>query len=74
MVGFEEKLVQVGKNLPADKDKALDAGVRNNALYHAQELMKECTPVKDFVAAGRLKVVAGVYSLQTGKVEWLARP
>ncbi|SDU07243.1 carbonic anhydrase [Stappia sp. ES.058] len=49
----------------------LDAATRQNVLYNVEKL-KAATPiVADAVAAGRVKVVGGVYDIATGKVEFL---
>jgi len=68
------KAVHVGKDLPPGKAEALAAAIRANALYQAEELARKSPVVRDFVAAGRARVVAGVYSLETGRIRWLEAP
>lgn len=63
--------VHTGDELPKDKDKAVEAAVRANVRYQAAQLSKNSPIVKDFVAARRVQVVAGVYDIKTGEVEWL---
>lgn len=65
--------VHTGRNLPTEKDAALAAAVRNNALYHATELAKRSAVIKDFERSGRIRIVTGVYSLKTGAVEWIEK-
>jgi carbonic anhydrase len=68
------KRVHVGKDLPKDQNAALAAGIQANVIYHAGQLTKQSKIVKDFVTAGRVKIVAGVYSLESGEVNWLELP
>jgi carbonic anhydrase len=63
--------IHLGDKLPKDKDEALNAAIRNNVQYHAQQLTEQSTIIKDFVKSGRVKIVTGVYSLKSGEVEWL---
>jgi carbonic anhydrase len=67
------KRVHIGdKPAPGtSKDAAIAAGVRANALYHAAEMTKNSTTLKDFAGSGRIQIVAGVYAIDTGKIEWL---
>jgi carbonic anhydrase len=67
-------LIHLGDSLPKDKQAAREAAVRANVLYHTKELTRQSTILKDFAAAGRIKIVAGVYVLKTGAVEWLELP
>jgi carbonic anhydrase len=76
-LGWLIKQVYVGNNLPAEKDAALAAlaaGVRANALHQAAALLQQSPELKELVAGKRTQVVAGVYSLSTGKVAWLELP
>jgi len=66
--------VRVGKDLPKDAKAALEAAVKTNVLHHAGELTHKSTVLKDFVASGRVQVMAGVYSLTTSDVSWLELP
>jgi carbonic anhydrase len=63
--------VQAGDDLPKDKDQAVNAAVRANVRHQAALLSKQSPIVRDFLAAKRVQVVAGVYNIQTGAVEWL---
>jgi carbonic anhydrase len=65
------KRVDVGKDLPKDKAAALDPAIKNNVLHQAQLLSKDSSVLKEFAATQRIRIVSGVYSLQSGKVEWL---
>lgn len=68
------KEVQPGKDLPKDKEAALAAGVKNNALEQAARLTQQSTVIKDFASSKRIQIAAGVYSLKNGTVEWLEMP
>jgi carbonic anhydrase len=72
-LGWLVKQVYTGNNLPADKQAALAAGIRANAL-HAAGLIRQSPELKELVAGKRVQIVAGVYSLTTGKVTWLESP
>ncbi len=63
--------VHVGKDLPLDKPAALDAAIANNVRHQAELLTKRSDVVKEFLEHKKLRIVSGVYSLATGKVEWL---
>jgi len=63
--------VHVGKDLPAEKPAALDAAIANNVRHQAELLTKRSDVVKEFVEHKKVRIVSGVYSLATGKVEWL---
>ena len=65
--------IHVGKNLPEDKTKAMAAAIRNNAHYHAEQVLMKSEIVRKHVAEKKLRVVSGYYSLSTGKVEWLTQ-
>lgn len=64
--------VHLDAKQPTEKDAAVAAGVRANALFQATEMTKHSTPLKDFAEAGRIQIVTGVYILDSGKVDWLA--
>jgi carbonic anhydrase len=70
-LGWLIKQVDVGKDLPKDPKAALDAGVKNNALAQARLLTEKSPVIKEFVHSKRVTIVPAVYSLSTGKVEWL---
>jgi carbonic anhydrase len=65
------KEVHVDDKLPEDKDQALAAGIKTNALFHAKQLTAQSPLIKDFVDHDRVQIAAGVYSLKSGKVDWL---
>lgn len=65
------KQVHVGKDLPEDKPAAFDAAIRNNARYHAAELTRRSAVLKELSGSGRVRIVTGVYALDSGKVRWL---
>jgi carbonic anhydrase len=72
-LGWLVKQVKLGK-LPADKDAKLPAGVRNNVLAAAADVEARSKVIHEEVHAKKVAIVSGVYSLKTGKVEWLAAP
>jgi carbonic anhydrase len=63
--------VHVGKDLPAEKPAALDAAIANNVRHQAELLTKRSDVVKEFVDHKKVRIVSGVYSLESGKVTWL---
>ncbi len=65
------KQVHPGDHLAADKEQALEAGVRENVLYQTKQLTAQSKVLSRFADAGKIRVMSGVYSLETGKVEWL---
>jgi len=73
-LGWLVKQVNVGSDPPRDKRQALAAATRANAVFQAGQLLKRSAVIKEFVAAKRVQIVAGYYSLSTGKVEWLDLP
>jgi carbonic anhydrase len=70
-LGFLLREVHVGKHLPMDKKEVVPAAIKSNVLFHAAEITKRSSILKDFVTSGRVQVEAGVFSLTTGDVEWL---
>jgi carbonic anhydrase len=68
------KRVDVGKDLPKEKAAALDAAIKTNVLHQTQQLTKDSSVLKEFAATQRIRIVGGVYSLQSGKVEWVGAP
>ena len=68
------KEVKVGENLPMEEAAKFEAAIKNNARYHADRLRKQSPLISDFAAAGRVRIIAGTYSLKTGAVEWLESP
>jgi carbonic anhydrase len=73
-LGWLVERVHAGKDLPKDPKTALAAGIKNNALYQAEQLSTQSKVIKEFLQAKRVQLVAGVYSLSTGKVDWLDLP
>lgn len=73
-LGWLVKQVEPGKDLPKDIKLALPLAVKNNAIRQAQLLTERSTVIKEFVQSDRVKIVPAVYSLATGKVEWLELP
>jgi carbonic anhydrase len=70
-LGFLLRQVHVGKHLPADKKEALAAAIKSNVGFHAAELTKRSTILKDFAQSGRLQIATGVFSLSSGQIQWL---
>ncbi len=63
--------VYIGKHLPPQPDAALSAAVRNNVLHQAELITDRSYFLKKAADEKKLKIVAGVYHLDSGKVEWL---
>ncbi len=63
--------IHVGQHLSADKDEALAGAVRNNARRQAELLTERSEVIREHVRRKTLQIVAGVYSLASGKVQWL---
>lgn len=66
-LGWLIERVHVGK----DKPKDMPAAVKANVQFQAKQLEEQSKIIKEFVHGKRVQIVAGVYSLTTGKVEWL---
>jgi carbonic anhydrase len=62
--------VYVGKQLPENTEAALSAAVRNNVLRQVELITGRSDVLKKAVEEKKLKIVAGVYHLDSGKVEW----
>jgi carbonic anhydrase len=58
--------VYVGKGKPKDMKEA----VKTNALRQAALLSEQSKIIKELVHNKRVQIVAGAYSLSTGKVDW----
>jgi carbonic anhydrase len=65
------KEVHVGKDLPMDRAAALPAAVKNNVLFHAAQLTQRSDVLKEEAAKKKVKIVSGVYRLESGNVEWI---
>jgi carbonic anhydrase len=53
---------------PGDR---LDNAVRDNVVHVVEQLRASKPVLSELVAEGKLPIVGAVYSLETGKVEWL---
>ena len=62
--------VYIGKQLPLQPDAALSAAVKNNVLHQAELITNRSYVLKKAVDEKKLKIVSGVYHLDSGKVEW----
>jgi carbonic anhydrase len=63
--------IEPGRDLPAGKEAALAAAVKNNVRHHTHLLAERSSVIKEHVGNKDLRIVSGVYQLATGKVEWL---
>jgi carbonic anhydrase len=63
--------IDVGKDLPAGKEAALAAAVKNNVRHQTRLLTERSDVIKEHVARKQVRIVSGVYQLATGKVDWL---
>ncbi len=52
-------------------DELVAEGVDRNVLYQIHNLLKESPMIAAMVESGKVKVVGGVYSLESGRVRWL---
>ncbi|HLN30331.1 MAG TPA: carbonic anhydrase [Gemmataceae bacterium] len=69
-LGWLVKQVFTGDNLPAGKPEAVAAAIRANAIHQAEALTRKSPELKELMDHKRVQVVAGVYSLATGKISW----
>ena len=70
-LGWLIKQIHVGDQLPENKADRLNAGIKANALHAADELKQKSSVIKELAATKRIQIVTGIYSLTSGKVEWL---
>lgn len=70
-LGWLVQQLHTGPSLPKDKKEAVAAGVRANALYQTAELSRRSQKVKELVQGQRVQVLTGIYSLETGRVDWI---
>jgi carbonic anhydrase len=63
--------IHVGEDLPANKEEALAAAVQNNVRHQAELLTERSDVIREHVRQKKVQVVAGVYNLTSGKVQWL---
>jgi carbonic anhydrase len=52
-------------------DGKLDDAVKANVVHQMKELSRKSTVLKEFLASKRVGLAGGIYSLKTGKVNWL---
>ncbi len=67
---LDDKADAGGRAIASADDKTLRKPVMQNVDAVAEGLVKRSKIVRDFVATGQVKVVRGVYSLETGKVDF----
>jgi carbonic anhydrase len=65
--------VYIGKHLPVEPDAALSAAITNNVLHQTELITDRSYVLKKAADEKKLKIVAGVYHLDSGKVEWLGQ-
>jgi carbonic anhydrase len=68
------KHVHVGKDLPKGEKAAVARAVLVNALYQAAEMTRQSGLLRDFARSGRVRIVTGIYNLESGRVSWPAAP
>jgi len=61
--------VEQSAHEPGDR---LDNAVRDNVVHVVEQLRAAKPVLSELVATGKLRIVGAVYSLETGKVEWLS--
>jgi carbonic anhydrase len=62
--------IDIGKDLPAGKDAALEAAIRNNVHRQTRLLTERSDVIREHVARKEVRIVSGIYQLVTGKVKW----
>ena len=70
-LGWLISKIKAGDKLPEGKDAKLAAGIRNNARAAAADLELRSTIIHEEVQHKKVMIVSGVYSLKTGKIEWM---
>jgi carbonic anhydrase len=65
------KEVHVGQKLPMERAAALPLAVKNNVVFHAARLTARSDVIREEVARKKVKIVAGVYHLKSGEVDWV---
>ena len=68
LVGLIKPAVEKSRGLPGDR---VANAVRTNVQIVVQQLRSSTPVLSELVAQKKLKIVGGVYSLETGKVTWL---
>ena len=69
LVKLIQPAVDKSRKMPGDH---VSNAVRANVQMVVQQLRSSDTILSHLVAQGKLKIVGGVYSLETGKVTWLS--
>jgi carbonic anhydrase len=69
LVNLIKPAVEKSSTMPGDK---VANAVRTNVQLVVQQLRASTPVLSELVAHGKLKIVGGVYSLETGKVTWLS--
>lgn len=62
--------VHPGSGLPKEDKARLDAAIANNVAFQAEALVKSSPLIRKMIQEGKVQIVPGIYSLETGKVEW----
>jgi carbonic anhydrase len=63
--------VDQSANEPGDR---VANAVRDNVVHVVEQLRTSKPVLSELVTEGKLRIVGAVYSLETGKVEWLSQP
>ena len=63
-------LIDVGKDLRPGKD-ALPAAVTNNVRHQTRLLTDRSRVIKEHMVKKEVRIVSGVYQLESGKIDWL---
>jgi carbonic anhydrase len=53
------------------REAALASAIRANVVHQVEELTRQRPIIKDFAQSKRVAIRGGIYSLSTGKVQWL---
>jgi carbonic anhydrase len=69
LINLIKPAVDKSRGMPGDP---VDNAVRVNVQMVVQQLRSSTPVLSELVVQGKLKIVGGVYSLETGKVTWLA--
>lgn len=69
LVNLIRPAVDKSRGMPGDR---IANAVRINVQMVVQQLRSSTPVLSELVAHGKLKIVGGVYSLETGKVTWLS--
>ena len=73
-LGWLVQRIDIGKDLPKDAKAPLPIAIKNNTVRQAQLLSEQSKVIKEFVDSKRVQVAAGVYALDSGKIDWLELP